>query len=300
MADPKSDALDVVSDFGNRSSGSVWPNLSRFDVATGLAERVQQPDKIDQKDTWLCGVAAFVRSWAENDPVAYARFGVSMFENGEGWIRRTERPSGLAPKATADRLVRASMDLRRDPNLPRSSSGALMNPADWIVLAPIRENLNLVFGYTAGEGIMHIKAWNFPWEVINCLKAAGYTTITDQTHPSGADLHNAIVASEYVSKGWQVILNIHYNMLGANAGVQGRDTFAIGPINLLPIRAPNHFVRLVTEIRRHPANGEFLAPFTVWNYGNNQPVPFPENPDGKGLWIKAFEANYYGFVAAKY
>jgi hypothetical protein len=293
MADPKSEATQMVSDFGARSSSSVWPHLSRVNVASGLAARVQKPDLIDQSNTWLCGVAAFVRSWAENDPVAYARFGVNLFEYGQGWIRRTT-PAAGSPAATADRLITASAGLRRDPELPHHKNGPYMNPADWIVLATIRENLNLVFGYTAAEGIWHIKAWNFPGDVIGGFKAAGYTTITDQTHVRGADLHNGIVAGEYASTGWQVVLNIHSNMIGGAVGVQGKL-----PLPIFPIRAPNHFVRLVSAVLRHP-NGEHLWPFNVWNYGKEQAVPESPTADGKGLLIKSFEANYYGFVAAKY
>src|SRR5215217_8218539 len=152
--DPRIQAQQLIAAFkarGAQSSRSniycakdgIWLHVCRNKVADGLQDRVLNPNLIAQTTTNMCGIAAFVRQWAEDDPVGYAWLGITLYENGTGRIGR----GNLTGKE-----VFPSYDLKNSPLPQYQSNGHWfeMNHADWIVLASIREAFNGLFTrYTA-------------------------------------------------------------------------------------------------------------------------------------------------------
>ena len=56
------DAKKLVDDFAAAPTcPTMWTNLDRATIAAGLKVRIDDPDKINQSTTSLCGPADFVR-----------------------------------------------------------------------------------------------------------------------------------------------------------------------------------------------------------------------------------------------
>jgi len=138
--------------------GGTWLHLCRNKVADGLHDRVFAPHHLNQFNTNICGVAAFVRQWIKDDPIGFVWLGISLFENGHGVLGRGKYHG---------KEIKPSAELRNStiPNSPIKDKPGFaieMNHGDWIVMASIREAFNGVFNYSADEGPFAIKAWNFP------------------------------------------------------------------------------------------------------------------------------------------
>ena len=57
----KDDAKAIVAVFAARISPTVWTNINKSEVVSGLNSRIDNPDLIDQASTSLCGPADFTR-----------------------------------------------------------------------------------------------------------------------------------------------------------------------------------------------------------------------------------------------
>jgi hypothetical protein len=58
-------ALKLLDDFAAKPQGSAFWLHRRREVAAQLKVRVNDPTKINQADTFLCGVTSVVRAWAQ-------------------------------------------------------------------------------------------------------------------------------------------------------------------------------------------------------------------------------------------
>jgi hypothetical protein len=290
--DPKTHALQLIDQFRARGAqvtndngctkGNIWLNLCRNKVADGLKSRVSLPWGINQMNTNVCGVAAFVRDWIKDDPVGYAWLGISLYEQGCGYLGRGKYHG---------KDIRPSKALRnsRVPHASPDNGGTEMNHADWIVMASIREALNDVFNYTADEGPFAIKAWNFPQDVVNSFKAAGYTFIINDTDPTKTmPWSNLQQASNLFEDKWRVILLINARMLDDNT------------INTQAVfDTSDHWVGLQSAMNLTLVGSEYrVSKFRVFTWSKDRTVPLAESL--ASVPLNALLKNYYGYVAAKY
>lgn len=291
--DPKAHALRLIAEFKARGAQAtqankcakdgIWLNICRNKVADGLENRIYFPNNINQMNTNICGVASFVRQWIKDDPVGFAWLGISLYENGCGYIGRGKYHG---------KDIRPSKELKNSPvpatpleNHP--GYGVEMNHADWIVMASIREAFNSVFDYSADEGIFAIKAWNFPSEVVATFKAAGYVNVvndTDWAEAKGWD--NLVEASNKFQNNWRVVLLINSRMLSDDK--LGTEAF---------IATSDHWVGLQSAINVTLVGSEYrVSPFKVFTWGKEKKVPEKLANVPLELLLK----NYYGYIAAKY
>jgi hypothetical protein len=266
-----SKARAIVADF-RRGSKQAFSHLDRGKVADVLDARLSDPNSFNQAHTWLCGIATFVRVWAFDHPVEYVKLAVNLFESGSGRLEGQAKYAG--------KPIVPSNALKNCP------PGLDMPQADWIVLASIREAFNNVWGYTNDEGIFHIKAWNFPADVVNEFRAAGYTRIRNKanwTAPSGYD--NLMEASDLYDSDWRVILLINDRLLD-DKQIKGP-----GVIN-----TSNHWVGLDSDVIVTNYNGkQMLQQFDVYSWSGRITVPNWKEP--KEIPLATFNACYFGFVA---
>jgi hypothetical protein len=269
-------ALRAVDEFRRRHEPGVFPNLERARIARGLQRRLSDGDSFNQGDTWLCGIATFVRVWAHDFPLQYAQLAIDLYEKGSG--RLTDRRLG-------DRRITPSQALRESPP-GRLGNGAEMDHADWIVLASIREAFNRVFNYTADEGVFRIKAWNFASDVESEFRAAGYQRIVNRAYGlrrQGYD--NMMEASRLYEANWRVILLIDARLLSTN-----RD--AVGGAAL--VHHSNHWVGLNQSIMVTQVRGQSqVRPFSVYSWDGLYTVPRWSQP----LPLTTVIDSYFGFVA---
>ncbi|HKA17957.1 MAG TPA: hypothetical protein VKN18_06530 [Blastocatellia bacterium] len=263
---------------------SIWLNVCRNKVADGLDARILDPNKINQSKTNVCGIAAFVRDWAEDDPIAYAWLGISLYEAGWGRIGRGKM---------LGKEVRPSSHLRSSPipyqeNYYGNGHAKEMNHADWIVLASIRESFNNVFAYTANDPLEMVSGMTLPSEVVKTFKAAGYTSVVDKTNWAlGEGFDNVQEASSRFKNKEKVVLLINMRMLKDST----IDTEAA------VVRTSDHWVGLLSPIElKLSGTGYRVSGFDVFTWGEKRRVPQTTTD----FAFTAFLKNYYGFIAAKY
>jgi hypothetical protein len=266
-----SKARGIVTDF-RKGNKRAFAHLDRAKVADGLDARLADPNSFNQAGTWLCGIATFVRVWAFDHPVEYVKLAVNLFEAGDG---RLEGHAKYGAKP-----ITPSNTLKASP--PRTD----MNQADWIVLASIREAFNNVWGYGNDEGIFHIRAWNFPSDVVNEFRAGGYTRIVNKANgfqSSGYD--NLMEAVDLYDSDWRVILLINSRLL---------DEQQIGGPGI--INASNHWVGLDSDVTVLTFGDKpMVQPFFVYSWDGRHSVPNWKEP--KPIPLATFNPCYFGFVA---
>jgi hypothetical protein len=291
--DPKTTALRMIAQFKTRGAQAsatnpcakdgIWLNVCRNKVADGLENRIYFPNNLNQLSTNICGVAAFVRQWIQDDPVGFAGLGISLYETGKGVLGRGKYQG---------KAISPSPELRNStiPNSPiknRPGIALEMNHADWIVMASIREEFNAIFNYSADEGPFAIKAWNFPSEVVATFKAAGYVNVVDDTSwGKNKGWENLMEASNKFQNKWRVVLLINARMLDD----QTINTQAL-------VDTSDHWVGLQSPIHMTVVGSEHrISQFKVFTWGKEKKVPAASSD----VPLKALLKNYYGYIAAKY
>jgi|HubBroStandDraft_4_1064222.scaffolds.fasta_scaffold05802_1 hypothetical protein len=266
------DAKKLVDDFEKRTS-TFWTTLSRADIAADLRVRIDNPDKINQGETSLCGPADFVRDVAEDNPVEYARAVIELYETGRTRI------------GTLD--LKPCHDLRAHA-LPVHHQIA---DGDWIILATLRDDDNWWFDYQSQSN--DLAAITMPHTMEKWLKAGGYTDIISDTNIIACkDLPNALRANKLYSKGYKVTLFINAWMLDADHMCDA-STF------------PDHWVALTTAMSIHSINvsnpgaltedKNSTVEFEVYTWGDHKSVPVGSKP----MTDYCFLCNYYGFIACR-
>jgi hypothetical protein len=284
-SEKKDTAKKIVNDFAHRTTGSVWPGLSRAKVAAGALVRIDDPDLISQQETNLCGPSCFVRSVALDQPETYARAIVDLYEKGSATIGH----------GGSRHLLKPSPDLR-NYGLPVT---ARVDQSDWIILASLRDTDNWFLRYSSVDG--SASAFTMPGTMVSWFVEAGYTDVREDTNlASRPSLSNAEDASNLLIKGYKVVLLISADMLETST----QDDHS---------RIPDHWVALTSPITFQdgrealPPNPRFCAPtqykivpkgslsFHVYSWGSDRLVP-----KSGILSTKSFLDNYYGYVACKY
>jgi hypothetical protein len=286
-------AQQLVKDFKERGvqarradeciKDSIWLNVCRNKVADGLDERILEPNKIDQRNTNVCGIAAFVRDWAEDDPIGYAWLGISLYEAGWGRIGKG---------SMLGKVVKPSSQLKNSPipyqeNYYTNGHAREMNHADWIILASVRESFNSVMAYTANDPLEMLSGMTLPSEVVKAFKAAGYTNVVDKTSWAlGEGFDNVQEASDRFKNKEKVVLLINMRMLKDDT----IDTQAA-------VGTSNHWVGLQSPIELKLVGKDYrVSGFDVFTWGEKRRVPQAMSD----FAFTAFLKNYYGFIAAKY
>jgi hypothetical protein len=279
--DKRITAQQLVARFKARSGNGFWINIDRAQLADGLQNRIVTPHIIAQNRTNLCAIASFVYEWIQDDPIGYAELGISLFETGAGRIGRG---------AMSGKPVKPSDDLRKSriPYVdPHAAHRQQMNHADWVILASIRESLNLVLNYTAdneGQLFGKIGPVNYNGDVAESFKAAGYSKIIDKTHLDGAGYENLMEASDKFELGYRIVLYINSCIL-KDSDINDSS------------KGSKHAVGLKSPILVNVVGAEqSVFPFKLFTWGNIQQVPARLS----GIPLKALLKNYYGFIGAKY
>jgi hypothetical protein len=270
-------ALDLIRQFDERWGSGVWPHIERGSLAQSLRERLAAPNELDQGNTNLCGVASFVRDWLIDDPVGYVWLAINLYENGIGNLSRRGVPG---------RVIRPSLDVRTSV-LAKTTDGKLVSPADWIVMASLRDDLNSALHYRADEGWLFwsdIRGLSSVADVVKLFRRTGYRQVLDYANWwARRSVKHLEIAGQYVAANYKVVLFIDYRLLEKDK----QDQEAL-------VATANHFVGLTTPITFDPSRSNLN--FKVFSWGKEQQVP----EVGSWIPVKTLERHYYGFVAAKF
>jgi hypothetical protein len=188
----KADALRLVTDFRNRTSNAQFL-VGKDAFATDLERLINNPATVDQKDLFLCGPAAFLRVWVQNDPVGFAKYGIQLFEEGRGYIGSKKIAPGSALRQTT-----------WDP--------AWADAGEWITMSSLRDVENAVTDYTGKPG-EEFDGATTAGEIVEWLEATGlYEMVSNKTSVlSTEDI--AYAKAVKPSARVDVILSVNANLL---------------------------------------------------------------------------------------
>ncbi|NQT87246.1 hypothetical protein HQ560_10810 [bacterium] len=263
MPSAKDRAKAIVNTFAAGRGNGAFPNVPRRDVASGLTERIDHPQSIQQGGASLCGPSALLYHVARDMPERYATFATTLYERG----RATLGTLSVEPGSDLRNATQSAYRLPA-PRIP-------LNAADWVTLASIRDSENFFLDYqAAGDAAAGI---TMPGKLADWYTAAGYRQVRNETNAFFCkDAVNARAASRYKAAGWKVALFISANMLNTDTRNDASTT-------------PDHWVVLAGSIVL-TADAVRLRVFT---WGQYLSVPLTGS-----LSEENFLNNYYGYVAA--
>jgi len=258
----KDDAKALVDNFAAVSGGTVWLNIQKIDIVTGLKERIDDPAKINQSSANVCGPASFLYNIATDDPKAYAQAVIDLYGKGRTRIKNLE--------------IKSKYELRTTPVPPT----ATIAPVDWIILASIRDSDNWFLHFTSPDD--GLSAITMPHTMESWLKDAGYTDIVNDTSIYFTrNVDNVADAIKLYNKGYKVLLFINDDMLYAKK-MNNASTF------------PSHWIALTSEMSLY-SGGKWNVSFTAYSWGDGH----RSVPESGTLSLESFLNNYYGYIACR-
>lgn len=269
----KAAAIGLVNDFRTRGL-CTWGAIRRDALADGLIVRINDPKQISSAASQLCGAASVIYSLAQADPSAYAQLAIDLFEKGEGKVK--------------------SLTIKPSPDLRKTAVPGGNDPADWIVLASLRDSENWLFTYH-GDGRWNIpflgsaddaKAIQMPHTVAAWFTSFGYSDVKNVTNLLFTkDWDDVRDADKLYRSGYKVCLFISANMLYTSS--QG-DASTV----------PDHWIVMASPVLSSTIHLDPTATIsaTVYTWGALRDIH--ENPSKK-MTVKQFLSNFYGYVAAK-
>jgi len=266
----KDRAIGLLRKFAARNSPKgKWKYIGRDALANGLLKRINNPDSIAQKDTPLCGPAAFLRTVARHKPYTYANAGIELYEKGKTKI--------------------GGLEIKPGSELIGDRPEGKTQVADWIMLASLRDSDNWLFSPSGifGSSVAGITR---PATIASWFTAAGYSKVVNkaslQKHRS--DYYYAKLldeAEQLYDSGYKVLMLIDGDVLDRKTQDDAVSLF------------PDHWVALYSRIHdRGTTAYDQNIQLWVWTWARARPIPFQAS---KPLKKKHFLNKFYGFVAAK-
>ena len=192
MSTLKERALALIPPFLSRRTAGVFFFISRKGLAKQLTERINNPGKINQHASSLCGPAALLYSTAHFNPVMYAKFAIDLYERGRGRLGKLN--------------INPGSDVRRS----RVKAG--MPSLDWMMLASIRDSKNWVLDYQKASNAF--AGITFPGTLAGWFKKAGYRRVINETNLLATKgIGNVSSANQYFYRKYKVCLFINTNMI---------------------------------------------------------------------------------------
>jgi hypothetical protein len=267
----KEKALALVGEFRARGKtgdpmglGTLWPHISRYDLATGLEDRINNPFLIHQGASGLCGPASLLFVLARDKPEAYAKGAIELFEKGLTYI--------------VNLRIEPDSDLRLYRLMPKAG----IHVADWILMASIRDNENFYFDYQAEND--NAEGMTPPFDMVNLFKRAGYTVTAEECNlVFTKDEACARRANAAFNRGEKVSLFIHSQMLSTEKEKRAERS-----------PWPDHWVALASPISFTPSDDTQLVSCSVFTWGHCRAVPYND-----ALSLEDFCKNFYGYISCR-
>jgi hypothetical protein len=255
----KADALRLVTEFRNRTSDAKFI-VGKDAFATDLERLINNPSTVDQKDLFLCGPAAFLRVWIQNDPVGFTKYGIQLFEEGRGYI--------------GSKKIAPGSELRHTTWDPLWADAA-----EWVTMSSLRDVENAITDYTGKPGEEFDGATS-AGEIVDWLNATGlYEMVSDKTSVLSTEDIVYVKAAKPSSRV-DVILSINANML---QGTKSK------PEHWFLGETANHYIVLLAPVK-------FVGTDVVieyWSWAEDR-------TGTKALTIPKlkFASNFYGWIQA--
>lgn len=260
VSDPSqpSQAKAALDEFARSPHPGVWPHLDKHDIVQEIRLRLEDPFTVNQGPQPFCGPASVLFELVRKFPLRYVEICRNLYETGT--FQAFHRPI-----ETSISLRQASKDIER------------LGPADWMVLATLRESENLIFPVepNAPEIIRNIAGMTKSWEMMGWVRE-----ILGYDH---ADYLHTFVLRDLTALGKaEAIIN--------QGGVAFGLVTADGLLGDTPpkVMVPNHWVTLVgnTDIQkgnfwRHDSGH---VSFDIFTWAKKVRVDVPEGRFEDAFW----------------
>ena len=143
--------VTAMTQFEQSTQSGVWPHILKNDLIANIRAAVAEPLTIHQKYTPLCGPASIVYELVSRQPHRYIQICQQLYETG--WFQG--RTKEVKPSQT---LLQSQIPKNPEPG------GTDIRPADWMLLATLRDVENLLFPVDADSGQL-VMGITTPWEM---------------------------------------------------------------------------------------------------------------------------------------
>ncbi|HKP57986.1 MAG TPA: hypothetical protein VJV78_14735 [Polyangiales bacterium] len=216
---------ELIQAFVSRTGPLAFSNVFGASAAThadrrqtfakSLRERVEDPGKISQASTMLCGPAAFMFCVAKKRPDAYVSYAIELAEKGAAKIGKFQ--------------VSPSTECRNT-----SLASSTIDPVDWVTLAGLRDSANHMLHMDSTDGKAramtppgHIVWWFYFSEL--------FKDVIDNTNlVFNKKLSDMVQAEQRRAAGYFVCLFVGSTGLGTAIGND---------------KIPDHWIVLTNELR---------------------------------------------------
>jgi hypothetical protein len=193
--------IAALEQFEQSTQSGVWPHILKNDLIENIRAAVAEPLTIHQKYTPLCGPAAIVFELVSRQPHRYIQICQQLYETDQFQGRTKE----VKPSQT---LVESQIP--KNPEL----GGTDIRPADWMLLATLRDVENLLFPVDADSGQL-VMGVTTPWEMKGwAFEILGYNQIAYESTYSYGEFDAMRLAEKARNNGGVAFLMIHSAMLG--------------------------------------------------------------------------------------
>ncbi|OXG09118.1 hypothetical protein B0A64_03750 [Flavobacterium araucananum] len=271
-----------IKDPENEGGLKVWKHnrfrwFDRMVFQDGLVVRKNNPSKINQHATSLCGTAALLYFYAQDFKNDFYNNYMKFFRTGEIIINRFR----LTPNSALYDFNPNLSNLKY-PHYDKFSNGKpciphqLMHQTDWIILAGTRSSSNKKYLGEKGED----------WDAINwpsymsdvAVNLYGASLVADETFiTTGKNFSNKLLEIQklYI-QGWHIILLIDSDMLDDS-------------ISYLGCATQYHWIAFEGDLQIDPIKGVYSFSYYCWQNLNI----------GTHIRNTVFNTNFYGYIKFK-
>jgi|GEM_PF-2950375 len=226
--------------------------------------RMENPARIDQGYTNLCGMACCAMTMAKYDPEGYKAFMIELNHNGEAQYKQYHLK-------VSRRIAHMEKNYFRRGKLPAS---------DWILLASMRNKGHLIFPY-GGRMLEPYERWmgsNTPAAMRRILKRMELEKTTDNMNGIWPIRKPALESLQQLDSAFK---EGHTPIILINTRMYQKGKFSF---------MSNHFVIFNGKYTYNAETNE--VSFNVWTYGYSSGKTIHCTPE-------AFRNNYFGHILVK-
>jgi hypothetical protein len=253
-----SQARIALGEFARSTHPGVWPHLDKREIVQEMRLRLDNPFSVNQGPQPFCGPASVLFELVRKFPRRYVEMCRDLYETGKFQACR-------CPVETSVSLRQASKDI--EP----------LGPADWMLLATLRESENLIFPVepNAPEIIRNLAGMTKSWEMMGWVREVLGYEHADYLHTFVLrDLSALRKAESVINQG-----GVAFGLITANGLLGDKPP---------RVMVPNHWVTLVgnTEIQK----GSFWkhdsghVSFDIFTWAKKVRVDVPEGRFEDAFW----------------
>ncbi|MEM6256610.1 MAG: hypothetical protein AAF821_27195 [Cyanobacteria bacterium P01_D01_bin.156] len=254
----KQQAIAALNRFQTSDVVGVWLYLKKEQIIREMRSRLHNPFNVNQGQQPFCGPASILFELIRKFPLRYVELCQNLFETG-GFQAQTRR-------------IQTSEALRE------ASQGNLrMGPADWMVLATLREAENLIFPVepNAPEIVRNLAGMTKSWEMKGWVRdILGYANVHYMHTYVLRDLSAVRKAQKIIDQG-----GVAFGLITANALLGNKPP---------KITVPDHWITIVGDVNiqkgtfgKHDSGH---VSFDVFTWAKRVTIDEDEGPFEDAFW----------------